>query len=178
MKQSTQTTYIAPHWCVQVLEAIGDFRLCIGIAWCNLCSHTKSLPTAPLGRCQPIQWMTPGSWTAVPHLLTRGTSEEHCECSLVGLLFLVCVICVSYWLFYPLMNSHQRLLPFIIIELDLCISLVIGFTAGVLYQLEHLHAAVSCLLIGSNNGASVRHPVFSIPISYKKIPNYLTKFWS
>lgn len=47
---------IAPHWCVQVLEGIWDFRLCISIAWRNLHYHTKSVPTAWLGRSQPIRW--------------------------------------------------------------------------------------------------------------------------
>lgn len=94
---------------------------------------------------------TPTSCAALPHLLTKGTSEERCEWSLVGLSFLDCVIYISYSLFYTLMNSHQRYVPFIITQLDLCISLFIGFTAGALYHLECLHAAVSCLLIGSNN---------------------------
>lgn len=59
--------------------------------------------------------LIPTTWTALPHLLTKNTSEESCEQLLLGLSSHDCVICISCSLFYPLMNSHQRYVPFIII---------------------------------------------------------------
>lgn len=59
------------------------------------------------------------------------------------------------------MISHQGYIPFIIIQLELCISLLVGYTAGILYHLQCVHAAASRQVIGSNHYASASHPALA-----------------